>query len=67
MSETVSRYSGPDTSDKRPEESWVAYWDRKRHERHGPDCACLLCGNEELLKTLGKSLLPKDMQGWIED
>ena len=41
------RYRGPDTSDKRDDECWVEYWDRKRHERHGPDCNCVLCANEE--------------------
>ncbi len=44
-----SRYSSPDTSDKLPDECWVDYWDRKRRERHGPGCRCLLCSNEELL------------------
>lgn len=63
----MTSYRKPDTSDKREDESWTAYWDRKRHERHGPDCACLLCDNEELLKVMGKSLLPKDMQRLIED
>jgi hypothetical protein len=33
--ETVTRYSFPDTSDKRDDETWMAYWDRKRHEAHG--------------------------------
>ena len=33
------RYRGPDTSDKRDDECWVEYWDRKRHERHGDNCA----------------------------
>ena len=60
-------YPKPDTSDKRPDESWLDYSDRKRHERHGPNCACLLCDNEELLKALGKSLLPPEMRGWMED
>lgn len=27
---TVTRYSFPDTSDKREDETWVSYWDRKR-------------------------------------
>ena len=40
MSE-VSRYSFPDTSDKRDDENWIEYWDRKADERHGPDCDCL--------------------------
>lgn len=57
----------PDTRDKRPDESWTAYWDRKRRERHGEGCACVLCRNEELLKTLGKSLLPPELRGWVED
>jgi hypothetical protein len=61
------RYSRPDTSDKREDESWVAYWDRKRHERHGPDCACVLCDNEELLKEMGRTILPPEMRGWVED
>lgn len=65
MAETY--YRGPDTSDKREDESWVAYWDRKRRERHGDDCHCVLCDNEELLKTMGKSLLPPEMRGWVED
>lgn len=39
----VSRYKGPDTSDKRDDECWVEYWDRKRRERHGEDCKCPLC------------------------
>jgi hypothetical protein len=30
-----TRYSSPDTSDKKDDETWVAYWDRKRHEAHG--------------------------------
>jgi len=32
---TVTRYSFPDTSDKRDDETWITYWDRKRHEPHG--------------------------------
>jgi hypothetical protein len=44
-----TRFSGPDTSDKRDDECWVEYWDRKRHERHGKNCHCVLCENEELL------------------
>jgi hypothetical protein len=64
---TETRYHGPDTSDKLPDESWTAYWDRKRRERHGPDCACLLCANETLLKTLGRSLLPPDMRAWVDE
>ena len=31
----VTRYSFPDTSDKQDDETWVAYWHRKRHEAHG--------------------------------
>lgn len=48
MSET-SKYHSPDTSDKREDECWVEYWDRKRHERHGPDCQCALCDTESLI------------------
>lgn len=44
----LSRYSSPDTSDKRDDECWVEYWDRKRHERHGPACVCRLCVSERL-------------------
>lgn len=36
-------YPFPDTSDKDPDENWVEYWDRKRRERHGPGCLCMLC------------------------
>lgn len=43
------KYHFPDTSDKRDDECWVDYWDRKRHERHGPDCQCVLCANESLI------------------
>ena len=42
------RYTYPDTSDKRDDECWVDYWDRKRHERHGPACICQLCLRERL-------------------
>ena len=30
-----ARYSFPDTSDKKADETWVAYWDRKRQEVPG--------------------------------
>lgn len=40
---TDSRYSSPDTSDRRDDESWLAYWDRKRIERHGTECQCVVC------------------------
>jgi hypothetical protein len=53
-------YHAPDTSDKTPEESWLAYWDRKRRERHSADCSCVLCANESLLDTLGRTLLPEE-------
>lgn len=47
MSEAVAQYrSFPDTSDKRYDECWVDYWDRKRRERHGPGCYCPLCEHE---------------------
>lgn len=46
---TVHRYTGPDTSDKREDECWVEYWDRKRRERHGDNCGCVLCANEDVL------------------
>jgi hypothetical protein len=65
----VSAYSLPDTSDKKPDENWLQYWDRKRHERHGDNCGCLLCDNEPLLKSMGQSLLPKDLklpEEWFE-
>jgi hypothetical protein len=42
-------YSSPDTSDKRDDECWVEYWDRKRHERHGENCGCALCYNEDIM------------------
>lgn len=46
----MSEYrSFPDTSDKSDDECWVDYWDRKRHERHGEDCQCVLCANEDRL------------------
>jgi len=32
---TGARYSFPDTSDKKDDETWIAYWDRKRHEAQG--------------------------------
>lgn len=59
-------YAKPDVSDKTDEETWSEYWDRKRHERHGENCGCVLCTNEDLLKELGKSLLPPEMRGWVE-
>ena len=63
----MSAYSTPDTSDKREDESWVAYWDRKRRERHGDNCTCVLCANEALLKEMGRTLLPPEMRKWLED
>jgi len=45
-------YSRPDTSDKESDETWTQYWDRKRRERHGKDCDCLLCGNEERISKM---------------
>lgn len=53
MSEPVARYTGRlDTSDKEDDESWCDYWDRKREERHGPDCSCILCGRSgQMLKA----------------
>ena len=45
----MSRYRFPDTSDKRDDECWTDYWNRKRRERHGPDCRCVLCANEHVL------------------
>jgi hypothetical protein len=39
----LTRYSFPNTSDKKADETWVAYWDRKRQEAHGSG----LHGNEE--------------------
>lgn len=47
--ETVARYRGPDTSDKREDESWLEYWDRKADERHGADCQC----SHHRLRALG--------------
>jgi len=32
---TGARYSFPDTSDKSDDETWVAYWARKRHAHGG--------------------------------
>lgn len=49
MAEVVARWQ-PDTSDKSPDENWFEYWDRKRHERHGENCSCVLCRNEDALK-----------------
>jgi hypothetical protein len=60
------KYTRPDTSDRLDDESWTEYWDRKRHEMHGPDCGCLLCSNEEEIKELGKRILPPDMKRWVE-
>ena len=37
----MTSYRRPDTSDKREDESWVEYWDRKADERHGHGCECL--------------------------
>lgn len=65
----MSAYSTPDTSDKRDDENWIQYWDRKRHERHGDGCQCLLCNNETLLRSLGQSILPPDLrlpEEWFE-
>jgi hypothetical protein len=42
-SRVVSRYHPPDTSDKRDDESYLEYWDRRRAEMHGPDCDCVVC------------------------
>ena len=42
------KYHGPDTSDKRDDECWVEYWDRKRRERHGDNCGCSICESERL-------------------
>ena len=64
MSET--RYHGPDTSDKDPDETWTEYWDRKRRELHGDACQCMLCRNEDLLKEMGKTLLPPELRSWVE-
>lgn len=49
---TEYRHNFPDTSDKQDDEDWVEYWDRKRHERHGDNCPCILCRNEDLLPPL---------------
>lgn len=65
----MSAYSSPDTSDKRDDENWIQYWDRKRHERHGDDCKCLICGNEGLLKAMGQAMLPPELrlpEEWFE-
>lgn len=44
MDEVVASWTRwPDTSDKRGDECWIEYWDRKRRERHGEDCFCSLC------------------------
>lgn len=56
----MSRYTQPDTSDKEPGESWVEYWDRKREERHGPECQCVLCGpGGRVLARLAPLVLPE--------
>lgn len=44
------RYRGPDTSDKRQDETWQQYWDRKMDERHGEDCECMLHQMRRVLK-----------------
>lgn len=67
MADSASRYTRPDTSDKREDESWTAYWDRKRRERHGEDCGCLLCVKGDELLELGKSILPPDMRKWLDE
>ena len=36
----MTRYHPPDTSDKRDDESYLQYWDRKADEAHGEDCNC---------------------------
>lgn len=52
----MARYRQPDTSDKRDEETWVAYWDRKRRHLHRGTCrglsACVLCRLEDVLEPL---------------
>ena len=52
----VTGYSFPSTSDKKDDETWVAYWDRKRHEAHEDSRSCLLCSDEERLEP--------DAGGW---
>jgi hypothetical protein len=42
-------YHAPDTSDKLDDECWPEYWDRKRRERHGENCNCVLCANEDII------------------
>ena len=59
-------YSAPDTSDRDPDESWSEYWDRKRIERHGTKCECLLCLHGDKLRELGKTLLPEEMREWLD-
>lgn len=61
------RYTRPDTSDRLDDESWSAYWDRKRIERHGTNCTCPLCLHGDELKELGKKLLPPDMRAWLDE
>jgi hypothetical protein len=41
--EVVARYERPDVSDKRDDETWTAYWARKRRIKHGSNCCCHLC------------------------
>ena len=45
-------YKKPDTSDKLPDENWIEYWDRKRHELHGENCGCAICFNEDEIKAM---------------
>jgi hypothetical protein len=39
----VASFHGIDVSDKTDDETWIEYWDRRRHDIHGPDCECILC------------------------
>jgi hypothetical protein len=59
-------YARPDTSDKTDEETWSEYWDRKRIERHGTNCQCVICLNADYLRELGKTLLPDEMKEWLD-
>ena len=52
-----SRYRGPDLSDKRDDECWVEYWDRKRRERHGDNCGWSFA-------LIGKAVFMYDGHGW---
>ena len=61
MSETVS-YRKPDTTDKRDDESWLAYWDRKADERHGKDCQCL----HHRLRNVGIGDDTDEVRRWVE-